>query len=149
MREKYHPALRALAIRDKKIYTVGPLENIPEGVRVYLDVEGMPDQDLYYLIGLRIVHRRKSVQHCLWAEHAADERIIWSQFITIIDNLPNPQLIHYGSYETLFLRRMCERYGRPVGMKQLSSETFGRLPSSPDTKMHSFPTIKTIAVHWK
>ena len=53
------------------------------------------------------------MQHCLWAEHAADERIIWSQFITIIDNLPNPQLIHYGSYETLFLRRMCERYGRP------------------------------------
>ena len=111
--EKYHPALRALAIRDKKIYTVGPLQDIPEGARVYLDVEGMPDQDFYYLIGLRIVHRRKSIQRCLWAEHAADERRLWSQFVTIIDNVPNPKLIHYGSYETLFLRRMCERYGRP------------------------------------
>jgi predicted RecB family nuclease len=52
--EKYHHSLKALAIREKKIQIVGnPLLKI-EGTPVYLDVEGLPDRDFYYLIGLRM-----------------------------------------------------------------------------------------------
>jgi predicted RecB family nuclease len=40
-REKYHHSLKALAIRDQKIYVVGsPQQNI-EGTPVYLDVEAL------------------------------------------------------------------------------------------------------------
>jgi predicted RecB family nuclease len=49
--EKYHHSLKALAIRDRKIYIVGSPELKIEGTPVYLDVEGLPDRDFYYLIG--------------------------------------------------------------------------------------------------
>ena len=62
-REKYHHSLKALAIREKKIHVVGSLELKIEGTPVYLDVEGLPDRDFYYLIGLRIGHGDFTIQH--------------------------------------------------------------------------------------
>ena len=53
-REKYHHALKALAIRERKIHVVGSPELKIPGTPVYLDVEGLPDRDFYYLIGVRI-----------------------------------------------------------------------------------------------
>jgi len=41
----------------------------------------------------------------------ADEENIWKEFLQIITNIENPQLIYYGSYETVFLRRLKKRYG--------------------------------------
>ena len=38
---------------------------------------------------------------------------IWSDFLRILSGIASPVLVHYGSYETTFLKRMCERYGRP------------------------------------
>jgi predicted flap endonuclease-1-like 5' DNA nuclease len=72
-REKYHHALKALAIREKKIHIVGSPELKVEGTPVYLDVEGLPDRDFYYLIGLRIGNGDSAVQHSLWADTVADE----------------------------------------------------------------------------
>jgi len=51
-REKYHHSLKALAIREKKIHIVGSPELKIEGTPVYLDVEGLPDRDFYYPIGV-------------------------------------------------------------------------------------------------
>jgi predicted RecB family nuclease len=42
-REKYHHALRALAIREKKIHIVGSPALKIDGTPVYLDVEGLPE----------------------------------------------------------------------------------------------------------
>ena len=52
-REKYHHSLKALAIRERKIHIVGNPELKIEGTPVFLDVEGLPDRDSYYLIGIR------------------------------------------------------------------------------------------------
>ena len=35
---------------------------------MYLDVEGLPDRDFYYLIGIRLKTAREIVQHSLWAD---------------------------------------------------------------------------------
>jgi hypothetical protein len=70
-REKYHHSLKALAIREQKIHIVGSPELKIEGTPVFLDVEGLPDRDFYYLIGLRIGHGESAVQHSLWAKFAA------------------------------------------------------------------------------
>jgi len=53
-REKYHHSLKALAIREKKIHIVGSPELKIEGTPVYLDVEGLPEENFCYLIGVRI-----------------------------------------------------------------------------------------------
>ena len=112
-REKYHHALKALAIREQKIHIVGSPELKLEGTPVYLDVEGLPDRDFYYLIGVRIGHGDSAVQHSLWADTVADEGKIWREFLALLETIEQPVLIHYGSYETTFLKAMKERHGKP------------------------------------
>ncbi|HEX7569478.1 MAG TPA: TM0106 family RecB-like putative nuclease, partial [Verrucomicrobiae bacterium] len=111
--EKYHHALKALAIREQKIHIVGSPELKLAGTPVYLDVEGLPDRDFYYLIGLRIGHGDSAVQHSLWADTVADEGKIWREFLALLETVEQPVLIHYGSYETTFLKAMKERHGGP------------------------------------
>jgi predicted RecB family nuclease len=108
---KYYHALKALALREKRIYVVGKPELAITGTPVYIDVEGTPDRDSYYLIGLRIPSADSVVQRSLWADERADEENIWKDFLQIIATIENPQLIYYGSYETVFLRRLKKRYG--------------------------------------
>ena len=80
---------------------------------VFLDVEGIPDRDFYYLIGVRVGTGESAIQHSFWADGPSDERTIWHQFLETLRCVENPVLVHYGSYETTFMRRMGERYGRP------------------------------------
>ena len=72
--ERYHHALKALAIREKKIHIVGRPEFKIDGTPVYLDVEGLPDREFYYLVGFRANTGDTVVQHSLWADGLADER---------------------------------------------------------------------------
>jgi predicted RecB family nuclease len=113
-REKYHHSLKALAIREQKIHIVGSPELKIEGTPVYLDVEGLPDRDFYYLIGVLIGNGESAVQHSLWADTVKEEGSIWMQFLGILETVDNPNLIHYGSYETIFLKEMLRRYGAPT-----------------------------------
>ncbi|HHT9114324.1 MAG TPA: IS66 family transposase [Candidatus Wunengus sp. YC65] len=112
-REKYHHSLKALAIRERRIHIVGSPELKIEGTPVYLDVEGLPDRDFHYLIGVRVKTAGEVVQHSLWADSADEEKQIWSYFLEMLSGIDNPILIHYGRYETNFLKQMCERYGGP------------------------------------
>jgi len=113
-REKYHHSLKARAIREQKIHIVGSPELKIEGTPVYLDVEGLPDRDFYYLIGVLIGNGESAVQHSLWADTIKEEGKIWMQFLGILETVENPHLIHYGSYETIFLKEMLRRYGTPT-----------------------------------
>lgn len=110
-REKYHHSLKALAIREKKIHIVASPELKIEGTPVFLDVEGLPDRDFYYLIGVRVTTAQGVVQHSLWADSANEEKHIWTDFVNILSEIDSPVLVHYGSFETNFLKRMCDRYG--------------------------------------
>ena len=109
---KYYQALKALAIRERKIHIVDNPELKLEGTPVYLDVEGLPDRGFYYLIGVR-VKTAEIVQHSLWADSVDEERRIWDDFLAVLSALDNPLLVHYGSYETIFLKQMYRRYGGP------------------------------------
>ena len=124
-KEKYHQSLKALAIREKKIHIVGSPELKIEGTPIYLDVEGLPDRDFYYLIGLRIRQGDEVIHHSLWADRPEDEERIWREFFEILVTIEKPVLIHYGSYETTFIKTMCSRYGasfEPTLSSKLTSE---------------------------
>ncbi len=109
--EKYHHSLKALATRENKIHVIGKPELKIAGTPVYLDVEGIPDEEFYYLIGIKIQVEDLSETHSFWADSRDDERNIWHQFIDTTSKIENPVFIHYGGYETTFLKRMIERYG--------------------------------------
>jgi len=118
--EKHHHSLRALAIRKNMIHAVGNPDPKLEGTPVFLDVEGLPDRDLYYLIGIRFEGTEGTIQRSFWADNAKEERQIWIGLLDILSKITNPQLIHYGSYEATFLKRMCERHGRPPEDSQVA-----------------------------
>jgi predicted RecB family nuclease len=111
--EKYHHSLKALAIREKKIHVVGDPQLRVDGTPVYFDVESLPDRDNYYLIGIRAEESQGLTRHSLWSDKAADEERMWRTFIDVLSRIDRPVLIHYGSFETTFLKRMCARYGGP------------------------------------
>ncbi len=112
-RERHHNALKALAIRENKLHIVGSPEIKIEGTPVYLDVEGLPDRDFYYLVGVRTISGNSVVQHSFWADGPSDEGHIWREFLSKLINIENPVLIHYGSFESVFLKQMCKKYGGP------------------------------------
>ena len=102
--------LKALAIKKAQIHVVGSPDLSIEGTPVFLDVEGMPDRDFYYLIGLRYSNQGEYIERSLWADRPEDERGIWQDFLTILRGLENPRLVHYGAYESRFLKLMKGRW---------------------------------------
>jgi predicted RecB family nuclease len=108
---KHHHSLQALAIRDGTIYVAEKPVLPSTTVRIYLDVEGQPDTDLYYLIGLVISQGEAKQEYNLWAEGREDEGRIWQEFLRIVNLFGEFTIFHYGSYESKFLRKMIQRHG--------------------------------------
>ena len=111
--EKYHHALKALAIREQKIHVVGHPQLRINGTPVFFDVEAIPDRDLYYLIGVRLASDHSVCQHSFWADSAESEERVWSDFLLLLSGISQPVLIHYGKFEATFLKKMRDRYGGP------------------------------------
>ncbi len=141
-REKYHHSLRALAIRENKIHAVDLMDPKLGGTPVYLDVEGLPDRDFYYLIGMRVGTGDASVQYSFWADDLDEEKRIWKEFLGALSKIPNPRLLHYGNYETVFLKRMRKRHGEPS--KDSTAETAIRNATNLTSFVYAkiyFPTL--------
>ncbi len=108
---KHSPALKALAIREKKIYITQANKPQLGLVRIFFDVEGIPDKDFYYLIGAKVVDDTAENVYSFWADERADEERIWREFLTMLSSFESFSLFHFGSYESEFLSRMLKRYG--------------------------------------
>ena len=101
-----YPALQALAIRENTVYVHGS-PCLPDcSVQVYLDIEGLPDIDSYYLIGALIVSEGHEVFHSFWAEQISDQPTIFAEFVDAICTLSDFRVLHFGSYETVALKKM-------------------------------------------
>ena len=81
-----------------------------DGTPTFLDVEGMPDRDFYYLIGLRFESGGEHVERSFWADGLDGERIIWENCLRELKAIRNAQIVSYGAYEIRFLRQMRARY---------------------------------------
>ncbi len=104
--------LKALAIKKGQIHVVGAPSLQFDGIPTFLDVEGMPDRDFYYLIGLRFEFGGEMVERSFWADRSDGERAIWENCLRTLKAIGNAQIVSYGAYEGRFLRQMKERYVR-------------------------------------
>jgi hypothetical protein len=102
--------LKALAVKKSQIHVVGAPSLKFEGVPTFLDVEGMPDRDFYYLVGLRFECDGEQVERSFWADRLDGERVMWENCLRTLKAIGNAQIVSYGAYETRFLRKMRERY---------------------------------------
>jgi predicted RecB family nuclease len=102
---RYH-ALQALAVRDKRIYVFGTPELRDSPVRIYLDVEGVPDEGFIYLIGMAVVQSESEERHSFWADDRDQEQSIFEQFLATVNRYDDYVVFCYGNYERAFLKRM-------------------------------------------
>jgi predicted RecB family nuclease len=102
--------LKALAIKKSQIHVVGSPSLKIDGVPTFLDVEGMPDRDFYYLVGLRFECGGEQVEKSFWADGLADERDMWESCLNTLKEIGNAQIVSYGAYEVRFLKQMKDRY---------------------------------------
>jgi len=108
---KHYHSLNALAIRTQTIYIAGKPELPSAAIHVYLDVEGIPDENFYYLIGLLIDDGIKVTSHSLWANDKSEEISIWKSYLEIMEPIQDFLMFYYGSYETKFVKQMGSQYG--------------------------------------
>jgi predicted RecB family nuclease len=100
-------ALQALAIRENTVYIHGT-PGFPEcKSQVYLDIEGLPDRDSYYLIGALVVADAQETFHSFWADTLAEQTTIFSQLAESISGLPDFRVFHFGEYDTMALKKMA------------------------------------------
>src|ERR1035437_6866408 len=119
----YNHSLKALAIRDNKIYlTACPTVNLGQTPIVYLDVEGDPDKQFYYLVGLRVCNETSTTQYSFWADSPSDERGMWTDFIHVLAAVGEARVVYYGSFDRTFLLRMENRYSEMGGSSALINE---------------------------
>ncbi len=102
-------ALQALAIREKTVYIHGTPRFPKSETQIYLDIEGLPDNESYYLIGALVVSEGKEIFHSFWADHESQEPDIFSRFVEAVCQWTDFRILHYGRYETVALKRMKTR----------------------------------------
>jgi predicted RecB family nuclease len=100
-------ALQALAIREKKIFVYDIPAPLPKGqTEMFFDIEGLPDDNLQYLIGLTIKTENKIDHINFWSNTPEDELSKASEFLATVLSYENFVIYHYGSYETDFLKKL-------------------------------------------
>jgi predicted RecB family nuclease len=108
--DKFSYPLKALAIRENKIHVAGAPTFTSQGDDCLLDVEGIPDSEFYYLIGLRFCLNGRYVQHSFWARDRFEEEKIWKNLLDDLRAHKLSRIVHFGSYERRFLETMSKRY---------------------------------------
>ena len=106
----FNPELQALAIRTGKIY----LQELPElprhNVELFFDIEGIPDQNFDYLMGLLVCNNENNTYQSFWANTIHDEERIWGDILEKANEYPEAPIYHYGNYELKTLNRLEKKY---------------------------------------
>lgn len=89
-------------------------EILSQPIGLFLDIEGNPDQELYYLIGVLTCKDNATICISFWADKTFDEAHIWQQFLSIINEYPTAPIYHYGNYESKAIDILGKRYNTNV-----------------------------------
>ena len=102
--------LKALAIKKGRIHVVGAPVIKLEGIPTFLDIKRMPRGLLLPCRTALRIRRRVLAERAFWADGPEDERVMWGNCLQTLKSIGTAQLVHYGAYETRFLRTMKKRY---------------------------------------
>lgn len=105
----HYLALQALSIRENTVHIHGNPQLPDSRSRVYLDIEGLPDNQFYYLIGALVISDGQETFHSFWADQESEEWLIFTQFVEAVSQLADFRIFHYGDYETTALKRIKAR----------------------------------------
>jgi predicted RecB family nuclease len=102
--------LQALAIRTGKIY-IATVPKLSRSWReLFLDIEGVPDEDFHYLVGLTVCEGDAACHHSFWADRPENEAGMWAQVLEKMREYPGVPIYHYGAYERRALEKASKKY---------------------------------------
>jgi predicted RecB family nuclease len=105
-KRSHSPALQAQAVSDGRIYVNGPIEFAPADRLIFFDLEGDPERNLVYLIGMIVMTDGVERRFSFWADDKSQETAILQAFLAAARDYPDHSLLHYGSYEAVCLKRI-------------------------------------------
>jgi predicted RecB family nuclease len=108
--------LQALSLRTRKIYLHETPSIQTHTVEIFLDIEGVPDENYYYLIGLMINTPEGIKRHSFWADTRLDEKAIFKAFIDVAESYEGAPIYHYGNYDSKALINSAKRYELEAGV---------------------------------
>lgn len=107
-KRNYLPELKALAIRENKTF----IRELPTlkttETEIYLDIEGLPERNFTYLLGVVIKKGDLINTYSFWADNEMDENEIYIKLIELLKPLTDYTVYHYGSYETDALKKISK-----------------------------------------
>ena len=77
---KHIHSLKALAIREQKVYVYKEVEFPQTKVKIYFDVEGDPDRNLFYLVGILIDKGESLERRSYWVNSESDKNKVLEEF---------------------------------------------------------------------
>jgi len=108
---QHSQALQALAVQQQTVFIRKTPTLRNAAVQIYLDVEGVPDDSQFYLIGMIRENSDDQSVSQLWGS-SEDEKAIWQAFTKKIETFPDEFVVfHFGSYECRFIETMLKRHG--------------------------------------
>ncbi len=84
-------------------------------IELYFDIEAQPDLELDYLLGVLVVDRQANTEkfYSLLAERPEDEKLIWQQFLDLVEQYPEAPIYHFCVYEFDTVKRLARLYQTP------------------------------------
>ena len=110
--QKFEGALKALALREQQTYVkeIPTFSHTETETELYVDFEGLPDEEFIYLIGVLICEGKNAQRVTFWANSKADEANMFTQFFMLIARFQQFTLYHYGSYEMRELKKFNKKH---------------------------------------
>ncbi len=106
----YFIELKALAIREQRVY----ITNVPiipnYKAEIYVDFENLPEENFVYLIGVLVKSGSSVKQYSFWADDINQEKDIFNDFFKLLFEQKNYKIFHYGSFEIKELDKFNKKH---------------------------------------
>jgi len=100
---------KAKALSTGQLVLVRELNLPPPGDDVIFDVESVPGEGIFYLMGFTTGAGDKQKYEYYLAEKPEDEEQMWKEFLSDMDSHEGT-IYHYGVYERTTVKKLSERY---------------------------------------
>lgn len=108
-KKKFLPELKALAIREQKIF----IQEVPVfkqgATEVFIDFEGIIDRGSIYLIGVILCNDDAVKKFSFWADDSSEEDNVFIKLIELLRPLNDFVVYHYGKFEIQALQRFAKK----------------------------------------
>lgn len=102
---------QAVAIKEQR-HTIRQAVELPVAKKeLYFDIESDPLRDFDYLFGVLAVENGKEHYHSFFAASASEEKNMWQEFVSFIEQHMDCPIYHYGWFEQEVVHRFMAKYG--------------------------------------